>query len=287
MHRVGIAVERGRGQRARGAIAATLAGAGLCWLPVPASGQAAPASSPAEAPVAARAQASRIPNARLAEEIRQVARQHGLSAALVESVIRAESAFNPRAQSPKGAQGLMQLMPGTAASLGVRDAFDPRQNIDGGVRHLRALIDRYLGNVPLAVAAYNAGAGAVDVHRGIPPYPETQQYVQKVLRDPLLIATHAVPVAHAPGTAVPAATAADVKGADPAPVGRALGRLEARLAGGARGPALPMIDQARRSPRAAFGGDRKLTAWKESEHEPIGRVMDRLKRQGRPGEPSH
>ena len=119
--------------------------------------------------------------ARYGEEIGETAMRYGLSPALVESVIRVESAFNPRAVSPKGAQGLMQLMPQTASSLGVRDAFDPRQNIEGGVRHLRYLMDRYPGNLPLALAAYNAGEQAVNLHRGIPPYPETQQYVRNVL----------------------------------------------------------------------------------------------------------
>jgi hypothetical protein len=76
----------------------------------------------------------------------------------------------------------MQLMPKTAVMLGVRDSFNPRENIEGGVRHLRYLLDRYPGNVSLAVAAYNAGEGAVDAHRGIPPYAETQQYVQRVLQ---------------------------------------------------------------------------------------------------------
>jgi soluble lytic murein transglycosylase-like protein len=107
--------------------------------------------------------------------------RHGVDPRLVESVIRAESAFNPTAVSRTGARGLMQLMPQTAAMLGVRDSFDPRQNIEGGVRHLRYLLDRYPGNVSLAVAAYNAGEGAVDSHRGIPPFAETQQYVQRVL----------------------------------------------------------------------------------------------------------
>jgi soluble lytic murein transglycosylase-like protein len=119
--------------------------------------------------------------ARYGEEIREIAAQYGLSPELVQAVIRAESAFNPRAVSPKGAQGLMQLMPQTASSLGVRDAFDPRQNIEGGVRHLRYLIDRYPGNLAFAVAAYNAGEQAVNNYRGIPPYAETQQYVRKVL----------------------------------------------------------------------------------------------------------
>ncbi len=120
--------------------------------------------------------------ARYQEEIKEIAGRYGLSPSLVESVIRVESAFNASAVSRKGAQGLMQLMPQTATSLGVRNAFDPKQNIEGGVRHLRYLIDRYPGNLPLALAAYNAGAGAVDTYRGIPPYPETQDYVRKILR---------------------------------------------------------------------------------------------------------
>jgi hypothetical protein len=116
-----------------------------------------------------------------ASDIREISMRHGVDPRLVESVIRAESAFNPTAVSRTGARGLMQLMPQTAAMLGVRDSFDPRQNIEGGVRHLRYLLDRYPGNVSLAVAAYNAGEGAVDSHRGIPPFAETQQYVQRVL----------------------------------------------------------------------------------------------------------
>jgi hypothetical protein len=117
-----------------------------------------------------------------ATEIREISSRHGVDPNLVESVIRAESAFNPTAVSRTGARGLMQLMPKTAAVLGVRDSFNPRENIEGGVRHLRYLLDRYPGNVSLAVAAYNAGEGAVDAHRGIPPYAETQQYVQRVLQ---------------------------------------------------------------------------------------------------------
>ncbi|PWU25629.1 MAG: hypothetical protein C5B48_00380 [Candidatus Rokuibacteriota bacterium] len=116
-----------------------------------------------------------------AREIRETAERHRVSVALVEAVIRVESAFNPWAVSPKGARGLMQLMPQTASALGVRDSFKPQQNIDGGVRHLRYLLDRYSDNETLALAAYNAGEGAVDYYRDIPPYPETQQYVKKVL----------------------------------------------------------------------------------------------------------
>jgi soluble lytic murein transglycosylase-like protein len=126
----------------------------------------------------------RLPDAvrtRYHDDIREVAMRHGVAADLVEAVIRVESAFNPRAVSNKGAQGLMQLMPRTASALGVRNAFDPRENIDGGVRHLRYLLDRYPGNTSLALAAYNAGEKAVDHYGGIPPYLETQQYVRKIL----------------------------------------------------------------------------------------------------------
>ncbi|HET7342555.1 MAG TPA: transglycosylase SLT domain-containing protein [Methylomirabilota bacterium] len=114
-------------------------------------------------------------------EIREAAERYGVPFKLVSAVIRAESGFNPRAVSRKGAQGLMQLMPTTAATLGVRNSFDPRENIDGGVRHLRGLIERFPNNLPFAIAAYNAGEKAVVQYGGIPPYPETQDYVTKVL----------------------------------------------------------------------------------------------------------
>lgn len=110
------------------------------------------------------------------------ARRHGLDEGLVLAVVGVESAFRPDAVSPKGAQGLMQLMPGTARELGVKDALDPAQNLDGGSRHLKGLVARYDGDLEKALAAYNAGAGAVARHGGIPPYRETRDYVKKVLK---------------------------------------------------------------------------------------------------------
>jgi Transglycosylase SLT domain/Domain of unknown function (DUF4124) len=119
--------------------------------------------------------------ARYGSEIKDASVRYGVPERLVHAVIRVESAFNPRAVSVKGAQGLMQLMPETASMLGVRNSFDPQQNIDGGVRHLRGLIDRFGNDLPLALAAYNAGEKAVVNYRGIPPFPETRDYVTRVL----------------------------------------------------------------------------------------------------------
>lgn len=114
--------------------------------------------------------------------IRQACQRHGVEFALVKAVIKAESAFDPSARSSAGARGLMQLMPDTASLHGVTDIHNPQDNIDGGVRHLRLLLDRFRGNLTLTVAAYNAGAEAVARYRGVPPYAETQEYVQRVLR---------------------------------------------------------------------------------------------------------
>lgn len=116
----------------------------------------------------------------LAELIRGAAERYGLDHRLVEAVVRVESGGNARAVSPKGAMGLMQLMPQTAQELGVRNPFDLQENLDGGTRHLRSLLDRFEGDVTLALAAYNAGEEAVRTYRGVPPFRETQDYVRKI-----------------------------------------------------------------------------------------------------------
>jgi soluble lytic murein transglycosylase-like protein len=114
--------------------------------------------------------------------IEETAKRHEVEAALVKAVIRAESGFNRLAVSRAGARGLMQLMPRTARRAGVRNVYDARDNIEGGIRHLRELLDRYDRNLPRVLAAYNAGTDAVDRYRGLPPYAETQSYVSRVLR---------------------------------------------------------------------------------------------------------
>lgn len=116
-----------------------------------------------------------------AELVHRIARAGGIEPDLVKAIIRVESNFNPFAVSRKGAQGLMQLMPTTAAHHAVWNSFDPEQNITGGVRYLRNLLDLFGGDTRLALAAYNAGENAVARYRGIPPYRETREYVQKVL----------------------------------------------------------------------------------------------------------
>lgn len=114
--------------------------------------------------------------------IRAAANRHQVDPALVKAVIQAESDFVPYARSPKGALGMMQLMPATARRHNVWQALDPRENIEGGVAHLRLLLDRYGGNVRFALAAYNAGIEAVEKYGGVPPYQETIEYLDRVLR---------------------------------------------------------------------------------------------------------
>jgi soluble lytic murein transglycosylase-like protein len=113
--------------------------------------------------------------------IRACADKYGVSVSLVKAVIHAESGYNPNAVSPKGASGLMQLMPGTARSLKVSNSFDPKDNVEGGVKYLRFLLDTFRGDVSLALAAYNAGLNKVARFGGIPPYAETRTYVNRVL----------------------------------------------------------------------------------------------------------
>jgi soluble lytic murein transglycosylase-like protein len=128
-----------------------------------------------------------LADATVQEKFEPLIREHAVNQALrvelVRAVIQVESGYNPRALSPKGAMGLMQLMPATARQLGVRNAFDPAENIRGGCAYLRQLLDRYHGNEELALAAYNAGSDAVDRHgNAVPPFQETRDYVKKVSR---------------------------------------------------------------------------------------------------------
>ncbi len=115
--------------------------------------------------------------------VTEAARRYALPRSLVRAVAGAESSLDPAAISPKGAAGVMQLMPATARELGVRNAFDPAESIDAGARLLRQLLEKYEGRVAEALAAYNAGVGAVARHRGVPPYRETRGYIRRVVKD--------------------------------------------------------------------------------------------------------
>jgi soluble lytic murein transglycosylase-like protein len=114
--------------------------------------------------------------------ISEAARRNGLSSSLLKALIHVESYFNPRAVSKKGAMGLMQIMPENLPLLNIDDPFDPWENIMGGAAYLKAMLERFSGQLPLALAAYNAGPSAVEKYNDIPPYPETRNYVQKVMR---------------------------------------------------------------------------------------------------------
>lgn len=164
---------------ARKALPAATAVAPTAAVPsVDSSRKLAPTGPAAVAPAERMGTAPALPYSDL---IAAAAERYGVSPALVSAVIKSESGFNPRAQSPAGAIGLMQLMPGTAAGLGVTDPWDPAQNIDGGVRYLANALNKYQGDVRLVLQAYNAGGGAVAKFNGDVPYEETRRYVRNVM----------------------------------------------------------------------------------------------------------
>src|SRR6266513_1003242 len=148
-----------------------------------------PVSEPVEttqSPVVPPTPAAKLatpPKVDVHQAVAEASDRYRLDPDLLDSVIRAESGFNPHAVSPKGAQGLMQLMPGTASKLGVPNAFDPEANVDGGTRYLRELLERYNFDLIKALAAYNAGPHRVERFGGVPPYYETRAYVARIVRD--------------------------------------------------------------------------------------------------------
>ncbi len=153
------------------------------WKPAPRAKLAAARTAAAEVDqyvAASDAQMTAVTSASVEAAIQEAAHRHNVDPALVRALIQVESGFNPRAVSRKGAMGLMQLMPGTARDLNVANPFDPKQNVEGGVRHLRSLLDAYGGDLNKSLAAYNAGAKAVDRANGVPPYREPRHYVRTI-----------------------------------------------------------------------------------------------------------
>ena len=149
--------------------------AGILVLPT-----AVPAAANGAAEVA-KGGSSLHDRSKLRQIVNQVSLEHGVDPKLVDALVRVESSYDPRAVSRKGAMGLMQLMPDTADRLDVEDPFDPEENVRAGVKEFSRLVDRYAGNLQLALAAYNAGEGAVARYRGVPPYNETRNYVSRIL----------------------------------------------------------------------------------------------------------
>lgn len=131
--------------------------------------------------MSAQANTTTASKSQILNVVNQVAEKHGVDEKLVQALIKQESGFNPNAKSKAGAMGLMQLMPSTAKNLGVQDPYNIVQNVEGGVEYLKSMLNKYNGNVILALAAYNAGPGAVDKYDGVPPYKETQNYVRNIL----------------------------------------------------------------------------------------------------------
>jgi soluble lytic murein transglycosylase-like protein len=151
------------------------------WQPEPVVTDDIYVSQPIQLPVAT-APGMSLPQSDVRQHIQVAAARYGINSALVDAVAWQESRYNPRARSSAGAIGVMQLMPGTARQLGVSNPHDVRQNVAGGAAYLRQQLERFGNNVPLALAAYNAGPGAVMKYGGIPPYRETQDYVRQIMR---------------------------------------------------------------------------------------------------------
>jgi soluble lytic murein transglycosylase-like protein len=161
----------------QGAVSSTFASR----LATATTASATPAAATAATPAPAAVGASELPpGVPFGAEITAAAKKHGIDPALLAGLVKQESNFNPNAGSPAGARGLTQLMPGTAAGLGVTNVLDPIQSLDGGARYLRQQLDAFGGDVTRALAAYNAGPGAVQRYGGVPPYAETQNYVRIV-----------------------------------------------------------------------------------------------------------